>query len=344
MLVNDELIAKLIEPCKPDNSCGLAMDYAPEFVALEQLLYVKPEQQYGDLVIPEETVDWRAVRLASEDLLLQTKDLRVSGYWSQAMVALHGLDGLSAGLTLTFQLLKTYWGDLHPKLEIDGEYDPLLRSNALLGFSAPFGILMSLRKSELLTVKGQIVLIGDAEAAFSTGSLGIASKPKFDRNQLNTMVSEAQLQQQSTLISARAAYQAAKLINELCKEQFGSEFAPDLNPLLALLNCINFPSAEDKEALMSDGIDGGKDSNVEPNLLYNSRKNQSLVTSREDASNAIGQICEYFEISEPASPIPLLLRRAQGMIGKSFIEIMKDLSPESLPRIEIISGVSLVDQ
>jgi type VI secretion system protein ImpA len=341
MLVNDEIIAKLSAPCKPDNFCGTAMDYAPEFVALEQMLYVKPEQQYGDVVIPEGTVDWRAVRVASEELLRQTKDLRVSGYWSQAMVALYGLDGLRVGLILTLELLKSYWNELHPRLDVDDEFDPLLRSNALLVLADPLGILMHLRRSELLTIKGITALVGDAEAVFSPGA-GV--KSSFDRHQLNLMISEAQSEQQDTICSAAVAYRTAKDINDFCKEQFGTEIAPDLSALLSLLSFINFPDTATDRSERDDGMDGDKISSGGVNPLYNSGGNQSSISSRLEASKSISLICEYFEASEPASPVPLLLRRAQSMIGKSFIEIMKDISPDSLPRIEIIAGVSLVDQ
>jgi type VI secretion system protein ImpA len=340
MLLNDKLIAKLSAPCKAGDPCGAAMDYAPEFVALEQLLYIKPEQQYGDVVIPESTVDWRAVRASSEELLLRTKDLRVAGFWSQAMIALYGLEGLSAGLQLTFELLKSYWSDLHPKLEIEGEFDPLLRSNALLVFSDPLGILAYLRRAELLTIKGITVPVSDAEAVFFRTA---GSSLKFDKNQLNLMILEAQSEQQSPIHFAAVAYQTAKSLNDFCITQFGVEISPDLNPLLSILSALNSPitivdAALDEEA----GVDGAP--NTAQNLLYNSGKNQATITSRTDASRAMGLICEYFEVNEPASPIPLLLRRAQGMVGKSFIEIMKDLSPDSLSRIEIIAGVSAIDQ
>lgn len=342
MLLNDKLIAKLLAPCKTNEPCGAAMDYAPEFVALEQLLYIKPEQQYGDVVIPESTVDWRSVRASSEELLLQTKDLRVAGFWSQAMIALHGLEGLSAGLTLTLELLKSYWSDLHPKLEIDGEFDPLIRSNALLFFSDPLGVLAYLRRAELLTIKGISVPISDAEAVFSRNA-GLSSK--FDKNQLNLMIAEAQLEQKSPIHSAAAAYLTAKSLNDFCKTQFGAEITPDLSPLLSLLNAINFPLATNDNAIEAVGeADDARSSDLPQNPLYNSGKNQTAIDSRIDASRAIGLICEYFEVNEPASPIPLLLRRAQGMIGKNFIEIMKDLSPDSLSRIEIIAGVSAIDQ
>ena len=54
---------------------------------------------------------------------------------------------------------------------------------------------------------------------------------------------------------------------------------------------------------------------------------------------AIDKICRYYETHEPSSPVPLILRRAQRLVSKSFVEVIQDLSPEAMRQIEIIAGV-----
>jgi type VI secretion system protein ImpA len=53
---------------------------------------------------------------------------------------------------------------------------------------------------------------------------------------------------------------------------------------------------------------------------------------------AIERICQYYERNEPSSPIPLLLKRAKRLVSKSFIDIVRDLSPDALAKLEVISG------
>jgi type VI secretion system protein ImpA len=43
--------------------------------------------------------------------------------------------------------------------------------------------------------------------------------------------------------------------------------------------------------------------------------------------------------NEPSNPAPLLIRRAQRLIGSDFLDIMRDLAPESLVQINTIAGL-----
>ena len=46
-----------------------------------------------------------------------------------------------------------------------------------------------------------------------------------------------------------------------------------------------------------------------------------------------------YEQYEPASPVPLLLKRAMGLVEKDFLTIMEDLAPESVSQIKLIGGI-----
>ena len=50
-----------------------------------------------------------------------------------------------------------------------------------------------------------------------------------------------------------------------------------------------------------------------------------------DAHRALERVCEWIERNEPSNPAPLLIRRAQRLMSKSFIDIIRDLAPETLP-------------
>ena len=52
----------------------------------------------------------------------------------------------------------------------------------------------------------------------------------------------------------------------------------------------------------------------------------------------LDKVCEYYGRYEPSSPVPVLVRRAQRLVSKSFMEIIQDLSPDSVRQIEVISG------
>jgi type VI secretion system protein ImpA len=62
------------------------------------------------------------------------------------------------------------------------------------------------------------------------------------------------------------------------------------------------------------------------------------VKSREDVIRLLDRACDYFQRHEPSSPVPLLLKRAKGLVDKEFLEIMRDLAPGGVTEAEKILG------
>ena len=63
------------------------------------------------------------------------------------------------------------------------------------------------------------------------------------------------------------------------------------------------------------------------------------INNREDAIKALDRVCDWINRNEPTNPAPLLIRRAQRLMGKSFLEIIRDLAPDGLKDVERIAGV-----
>ena len=63
------------------------------------------------------------------------------------------------------------------------------------------------------------------------------------------------------------------------------------------------------------------------------------IRSPKDVLSALEKVCQYYEQNEPSSPVPLLVRRAQRLVSKSFVEIIRDLSPEATKQVEGIGGI-----
>ena len=63
------------------------------------------------------------------------------------------------------------------------------------------------------------------------------------------------------------------------------------------------------------------------------------INSRQDVMKALDRICEFYAKTEPSSPVPLLLKRAQRMAGMSFLEIINDLTPDSISQVNLVAGI-----
>jgi len=64
----------------------------------------------------------------------------------------------------------------------------------------------------------------------------------------------------------------------------------------------------------------------------------NAINNRNDVMHAIDRVCEYYAAQEPSSPVPLLLRRAQRLVAKSFYEILEDMIPDGVPTARVIGG------
>ncbi|MFC1794844.1 ImpA family type VI secretion system protein [Planctomycetota bacterium] len=64
------------------------------------------------------------------------------------------------------------------------------------------------------------------------------------------------------------------------------------------------------------------------------------INSPKEALLAIEKVCQYFDRNEPSSPVPLLLRRAQKLVSKNFLEVVQDVCPDALSQIQMLGGIS----
>ena len=62
------------------------------------------------------------------------------------------------------------------------------------------------------------------------------------------------------------------------------------------------------------------------------------IRSREDVVRALDRISAYYAKHEPSSPIPLLVERCKRLVTMAFMDIIRDLAPEGVRQIEMLSG------
>lgn len=309
--------------------CGPNLEYDDKFMSLVTAAAGKPEQQYGDTLIPALEPDWKAVLDQSSLLLARTKDLRATLLLTRALTRIEGLPGFLKGIELTRRLLDAHWDDVHPRLVIDGEVDPVMRANALSGLADEAGMLRDLRGTSLIsTAMGPItvrtaeaVLKRDAGAAMTEGQLAQAAHAGINGNQ-------------ASLLAVPAALEHCRAIQLLAADRMGVVDAPNLQPAHALLETLGrlvVPAPADGETMplavatvesappRGDGV--------------------GALRTRGDALRALDAVCEFLSRSEPSNPAPLLIRRAQRLIGSDFLDIMRDMVPDSLGQIEAIAGI-----
>ena len=142
-------VEALLAPIADDTVCGIALEYDPDYLALERSIEGSPERQYGDTVIPAKAPDWSGIARQATELLAKSKDFNLAVILTRALTHTRGIEGTLAGMQLVLELGRRHWDEAFPSLHFDGEADLLPRSNAIAGLAAQEGLLHSVATSSV---------------------------------------------------------------------------------------------------------------------------------------------------------------------------------------------------
>ena len=312
---------------------GPDLEYDPRFLALDEEARGKPEQVSGETVIAAVEPDWPKVRDQAEALLRLSKDLRIAMHLVRALTRLDNIGGFVVGISFVSDLLERYWADLHPRLDAEDNNDPTLRLNALAPLEPPQGpgaaetLLRDLREAAVVppSAQGKValrdLLIADGKLPGATGGQAVAA--------IEAMLREAVDRDPSCAAVPAQAIAAVQRLRALVTEHVGSELAPDVGSIVEMLK----PAAQRLARLAGLGEPSADGRAAGPAGLGGE------IRGREDVNRAIDAICAFMERTEPANPAPLLLRRAQRLLNKSFVELIADLAPDSVVQVKLIAGL-----
>jgi type VI secretion system protein ImpA len=327
-----------IEPVSAELPCGESMEYSPEFLRLQELATGLPERQYGQVVIPAENPDWSAVFEAADRLLRLSKDMRIVSILARSAIAMDGLASFANVLDVADRLTERYWDTLHPGLEYDGQVDPIMRANAIAELSANDGLLSELRSTVFVQGKGFSISVRQAEIALSSSDRpGIVDG--ISREQLLAWVTDELRMDSRAFDALERSHGSATRLQQRCIERLSSQVAPDLSPLVNVLSTLLAPVSHARRSILPFSPSEAALQNGDGDFSRGAaNRGVGVIQTRQDALDGLVLVCEYFERNEPASPVPMLIKRAQRLIGMNFVDIIRDMAPESMSRIDIIAG------
>ena len=350
------LYAGFALPLPGAEPCGPNLEYDLDFHALQAAAAGKPERQYGATIIAAEPPDWPAVHQQALALAARTRDLRVVVWLIRSAARGPGLIEVAHGLQLLRTLLEHHWAPVHPVLELDEATatatDATARLSALGALSQTAG-LADLRAAPLTPQRGSIT-VRELELAFGRAE-PLSGEPVPTEAGAVLAVAAAQAQFPALAEAMARGLQAVRAITQVLQAQLGvglaASAAPlDLTPLDKLLACVaqaGLRAAPGVGAAVGAGVSSGVGvgaAALNPNppaasLAHaDSAHASGAIKSRDDAIRALERVCAWIELNEPTNPAPLLIQRAQRLMQKNFIEIIRDLLPEGLGQIEKLAG------
>ncbi|MDR6960236.1 type VI secretion system protein ImpA [Pseudomonas brassicacearum] len=336
----------LLAAVSATSPCGEDLEYDADFLRLERDSRGQPERSMGDSILPAEPPEWRSIQQQSLDLLQRSKDLRITHFLLQSSLALEGIPGLARVLTLTSELLKQYWAELHPRLDADDDNDPTVRINALAGLTSDVTIRL-LRESILARSRtfGAVSLRAAANAS------GLQSFPdeSLGAEQLAGALLDSDPEQleltRAALLEARGA---AEAIEQQVSDQVGSAQGVDLGPLkqplkMALQILGQFaPQSGDSELPDASGDDNAAPTEYAsaPSAPRNTGTStvSGEINNRDDVLRSLDRILAYYTRHEPSSPLPVLLNRAKNLVHADFAAIVRNLIPDGMSQFENLRG------
>lgn len=338
----DELFSAFSE----DNA-GENLEYDAAFLALQQAVVEKPEQQFGDTIIDAQAPDWNQVEKQALALCDRTCDLRVIHALVCAWTSQNGLAGYACGVRLAHDALQKCWVSVYPQLVEDDYEDPLPRINALNSLADMQGVGRSVRSANLLTgAHGQLSL-RDAESIMEGSRADLFPG---GRARLVETLNQAAIAGAPEMVGLGSAAKSLQSIIELVTEKLGTEWTPSVSSLQRsfelITNALGAAATSQSEQPESTAADNnGGQGVVEPAAGNTGTVQQQAVErpvswtevqikTRDEAMVALEKVSSYFEIHEPSHPAPFLIRRVQQTIPLNFHEMLKNLTPGNAEQFE----------
>ncbi len=321
-------------------------------------------------------VDWAAVLAEAEALRSEGRDLRLLAIVVRAMTNERGFDGLADGLGLIARTLDAHWDTLYPSLRPGGTPREAAqrRVSALLTLQMDRegeGLLADLRARTVFMARGLGPVTGreleraslDARAALAEAAPGMGDKERAafvaEHEALVARVGTAcaalagQAPDEAAALAAGIARAcdalgdlervlAARLEASLPLADLARSLARQRVPLER--NAIP-PAAPEAPGLAETAPVLGGGASLAPGTIPAAPAPAApavpgRIATRQEVVACLDRIIEFYDRTEPASPVPFLARRMRRMVPMDFLELMEDLAPSGLKEFRSLAGLS----
>jgi type VI secretion system protein ImpA len=300
--------------------CGPSLEYDAEYAVLLARMAPRADAQYGEFVGLADAPNWTDIERDCRRLLTRTRDINVLVWLCRARTRLAHAAGFAPSLATLAQALQAWPDAIHPQLVVEGERDPAVRANALAALADPEGLLGDVREIVVATNAVRHLTVRDVERAHAVPRPVGAPSPESVTQQLEGLHGAVSGDVESPVMALAKALVSAREIAAWCAAHLADD-APSLHALLALLK----PFEQSEPSL--DAELPGFDQVIEPER----QASVPSMHSRDHVRDNIRAAREWFEAHEPSSPVAILLRQAERMVGRRFSEIA-DAIPLDLVR------------
>ena len=339
----------LLQPISDENPSGENVRYEPIYDEIAEARRADDDFSLGkwqqtDLKISEFP---KVVELADYTLKTRTKDLQIAAWLSEALSELHGFTGLRDSLKLLAGMQETFWETLFPEVD-DG--DMVGRANALDWLDGQAVLII---KKNPLTSEGLSYLDWEESKNFDIPE-NIDTLDYNDQERYKQLRAQAESENRVTgdvwrkakagtkrafceelhfaIVECQTEY---KNLTRVIEEKFDMKQAPAMRGIrdsLEEVESLLKPLLEDKRR---EEPNEEVETEIEDTTTENSRGEtvavsgaavaKGAIQNRKDALKRLAEIADYFQKTEPHSPVAHLVNRAVKWGNMSLENWLQDV-------------------
>jgi type VI secretion system protein ImpA len=324
----------LLAPISEESPSGESLRYEGLYDEMSEARRADDNLNMGEWQTELKVADYRRViELAMPALTTKTKDLQVAVWLSEALMKQHGFVGLRDSLQLLHGFHEKFWETVHPEID---EGDMEGRANAISWLDTT-GALVA--KEAAITGSAGYSFIDYEDSKVFDIPDNIDTLSTEDQAKYNALKTQAEKEQRVTAelwrrekAATRRAFceqlnftidecwAAFNDLNRIIEEKYDRNQTPGLSNLRKSLDDIHTqvkklleekreeePDETDVEETEADGGAAGAAGGA---AATGGGTATGAIQSRKDALKRLADIADFFQRTEPHSPVAYLVQRA----------------------------------
>ena len=322
----------LLNPIPGDIPSGTNLRYAPVYDKIKEARRQEDDAPQGEWQRERKVADYKLViKLASETLAMQSKDLQLAAWLTEAFLHQEGFAGLQQSLKLLHGLVENFWDTMYPEIE-DGDLelrsaplewvgtrldDPVRKAPLTRGGFSYYKFKESRSVGSEEDAAQSDQKREAREAAIADGKVTLE---EFEKDSAGTSTA----QYEAWVAAMDGSLESIDSLRTLCDEKFGN-YAPSFTPLKTALeevrNAANQilqkrldqegrrPEPEEAEAELEVVEESGSSGTA----AAPARKKKSVVglepQDLDDVTVRLAAVARFLRQQDASSPAPYLLLR-----------------------------------
>ena len=318
-------------------------------------------------------IDWSEILSQSADLAPTGRDIRLLVIVARALANAEGFDGMRQGLDLLTSTVDQHWDTVHPVLReaASPREAATRRINALFQLeNSDNGLLCDLEFATVLSPRGiGPVTVGDLCAGGLTRNQaqtelpsGLGEKEMTElllrhearANRVTAACRAQAIERPEEMAALTQSVEAARialaaleaaLTARVGENGVGVKFKELDKVLSRTLAPLAAAQSQAAPGAAASEVTAMAEPSAPPPATNGAHPPPAAsgipgaVNSRRDVERCLDMIIDFYERTEPSSPIPHLARRMRKMVPMNFLQLMEEIAPSGMKEFKNVAGV-----